>query len=51
MLLAVSGTLAISAGFSGLYILAAVFLFSWFCLGVERFFRPNSATADSTFHA
>jgi oligosaccharide repeat unit polymerase len=51
MLLAVSGTLAISAGFSGLYILAAVFLFSWFCLGVERFFRPNSATADSPFHA
>jgi oligosaccharide repeat unit polymerase len=40
MLLSVAGCVAISAGFSGLYTLAGIYLFSWFCLSVERVFRP-----------
>jgi oligosaccharide repeat unit polymerase len=43
MLLNISGCIAISAGFSGLYTLAGIYLFSWFCLGVERFFEPVRA--------
>jgi oligosaccharide repeat unit polymerase len=43
MLLNISGCIAISAGFSGLYTLAGIYLFSWFCLGVERFFGPVRA--------
>jgi oligosaccharide repeat unit polymerase len=45
MLLNISGCIAISAGFSGLYTLAGVYLFSWFCLSVERVFRPSQAVA------
>jgi hypothetical protein len=40
MLLSVAGCVAISAGFSGLYTLAGIYLFSWFCLSVERVFHP-----------
>ncbi len=40
MLLSISGCIAISAGFSGLYTLAAIYGISWFCLSVERFFHP-----------
>jgi oligosaccharide repeat unit polymerase len=43
MLLNISGCIAISAGFSGIYTLAAIYLFSWFCLSVERIFRPARA--------
>jgi hypothetical protein len=45
MLLNISGCIAISAGFSGLYTLAGIYLFSWFCLSVERVFRPARAVA------
>ncbi len=41
MLVGVATTLAVSAGFSGLYILAGIYAFSWFCISVERFFRPR----------
>jgi oligosaccharide repeat unit polymerase len=41
MLLGVGTTLAVSAGFSGLYILAGIYAFSWFCVSVEKFFRPR----------
>jgi oligosaccharide repeat unit polymerase len=41
MLLGVATTLAVSAGFSALYILAGIYLFSWLCVSVERFFRPR----------
>lgn len=41
MLLGVAGTLAVSAGFSGLYIWAGIYVFSWFCISVEVFFRPR----------
>ena len=41
MLLGISGALAVSAGFSSLYVLAAVYLFSWICLCVQRTFRPQ----------
>ncbi len=42
MLLEVAGSLAVSAGFSGLYTLAGIYLFSWFCLCVERVFYPGN---------
>lgn len=43
MLLGIAGTLAVSAGFSGVYVLAGVYLFSWLCLSVQRMFHaaPN----------
>jgi oligosaccharide repeat unit polymerase len=44
MLLSVAGCIAISAGFSGLYTLAGIYLFTWFCVGVERIFHPASAS-------
>jgi oligosaccharide repeat unit polymerase len=47
MLLGISGAFAVSAGFSGVYVLAAVYLFSWFCLVVQRLFVPHLVTADS----
>lgn len=42
MLVGVATTLAVSAGFSGLYALAAIYIFSWFCVAIERFFHPRS---------
>jgi oligosaccharide repeat unit polymerase len=41
-LLGVSGCLAVSAGFSSLYVLAGIYLFSWLCLSVQKMFiaRP-----------
>ena len=45
-LLSISGCIAISAGFSGLYTLAGIYLFSWLCLGVERFFHPVPRAAE-----
>lgn len=39
MALGVALTLAITSGFSGLYIMAAVYGFSWLCLVVERMFQ------------
>lgn len=41
MLLGISGALAVSAGFSGLYVLAGVYAFSWFCIAVQRLFVPR----------
>ena len=41
MLMGVATTFAVSAGFSGLYILAGIYMFSGFCISVERFFRPR----------
>jgi hypothetical protein len=41
MLLEVAGCLAVSAGFSGLYVLAGIYLFSWLCLSIRRMFQPR----------
>jgi oligosaccharide repeat unit polymerase len=41
MLLGIAGAFAVSAGFSGIYVLAGVYLFSWFCLAVQRMFAPQ----------
>ncbi|HEX3103738.1 MAG TPA: oligosaccharide repeat unit polymerase [Terriglobales bacterium] len=41
MLLGIAGAFAVSAGFSGIYVLAGVYLFSWFCLSVQRMFEPE----------
>ena len=41
MLLGIAGAFAVSAGFSGIYVLAGVYLFSWFCLSVQRIFEPQ----------
>jgi oligosaccharide repeat unit polymerase len=46
MLLGVSGALAVSAGFSSVYVLAGVYLFSWFCVSVQRMFEPQQVLAD-----
>jgi oligosaccharide repeat unit polymerase len=43
MLLGISGAFAVSAGFSGVYVVAGVYLFSWFCLTVQRMFEPQKA--------
>lgn len=48
MLLTVATTLAVSAGFSGLYILAGIYMFSWLCLSIERFFRPRRILSGTT---
>lgn len=34
-------TLTITAEFSGLYVMAGIYIFSWFCICVERMFRPR----------
>ncbi len=47
MLLTVSGALAITSGFSGLYVLAGVCLFSYFCLTIQRFFHPQRISIQS----
>lgn len=47
MLLGIAGTLAVSAGFSGVYVLAGVYLFSWLCLAVARMFVPRHMLMDS----
>ena len=36
----IASCLTATAGFSGLYILAGTYLFSWFCLGVVQLFHP-----------
>jgi hypothetical protein len=41
MLITVATTLAVSAGFSGLYILAGIYFFTCFCILVQRFFWPR----------
>jgi oligosaccharide repeat unit polymerase len=46
MLLGVATTLAVSAGFSALYTLAAIYMFSWFCVSIERFFHPRSVIRE-----
>lgn len=43
MLLGIAGAFAVSAGFSGIYVLVGVYLFSWFCLSVQRMFEPDRA--------
>jgi oligosaccharide repeat unit polymerase len=47
MLLNVLGFVAISSGTSALYVLAGVYLFSWFCLSVQRMFHPRQMTQTS----
>jgi oligosaccharide repeat unit polymerase len=47
MLLGISTSVAVSAGFSGVYVLAGVYLFTWFCLSVQRMFEPRPASVDS----
>lgn len=44
----VASCLAVTAGFSSLYILAGVYFFSWFCLTAHRMFQPQRA---SNIHA
>ena len=46
MVLGISGSFAVSAGFSGVYVLAGVYLISWFCFSVERIFVPRTSLAD-----
>jgi oligosaccharide repeat unit polymerase len=46
MLLTVTGSVAVSAGFSGLYVLAGIYFFSWSCLCVQRMFRPARILID-----
>lgn len=46
MLITVATTLAVSAGFSGLYILAGVYFFTWFCILVQRFFHPRRIVTE-----
>lgn len=41
MMIGVAITFAVTSGFSGLYVLAGVYGFSWLCLSVERVFRPQ----------
>ncbi len=45
-LLAVAGCIAVSAAFSGLYVLAGIYLFSWLCLRVQRMFHPKRILAE-----
>ena len=47
MILGVALTLALTSGFSGLYILAGVYAFSWLCLCVERMFRPRRVPLET----
>jgi oligosaccharide repeat unit polymerase len=47
MLLGVSGAFAVSAGFSGVYVLAGVYLFSWLCIAVQRIFTPHENSIRS----
>ena len=47
MLLSVAGCVAISASFSGLYLIAGIYLFTWFCLAVERLFHPGETPSGS----
>jgi len=44
-LLGISGSLAVSAGFSSLYVLAGVYLLAWFCLSAQRMFAGRPALA------
>lgn len=46
ILITVATTLAVSAGFSGLYILAGIYFFTWFCILVQRFFRPRRVLTE-----
>jgi len=46
MLIGVAGYISVSSGFSGLYVLGAIYLFSWFCLSVEKMFRSHSNPVD-----
>ncbi|WP_263366110.1 oligosaccharide repeat unit polymerase [Edaphobacter bradus] len=43
MLIGVAGACAISSGFSGLYVLGGIYLFSWFCLRIQRMIQPRSS--------
>jgi hypothetical protein len=45
MLLIVTGSFALTSSFSGLYILAAIYLFSWICLQVAKLFNSRPVPA------
>lgn len=49
MLLSIAGAISISSSFSGIYVLLLIYVFSWFCLAVQRlvgFRRVVSINAD-----
>jgi len=48
VLLGVAGVLTLTSSFSGLYILAAVYLFSWFCLRVASLIRSRPLSSVDT---
>lgn len=49
MLITVVSAVSISAGFSGLYVLAGIYLFSWLCLLAQRMVRsPHITLADAS---
>ena len=41
MLLSVAGSLAITAGFSSMYVLGGIYLFTWFCLRAMHLVQPS----------
>jgi oligosaccharide repeat unit polymerase len=47
MQLSVAGSLAITAGFSSLYILAAIYLFSWLCLRAMHLVQPHRVSLSN----
>jgi oligosaccharide repeat unit polymerase len=47
-LFGVAGSLAITAGFSGLYILGGIYLFSWFCLRAMQLIQPRQISLAET---
>jgi oligosaccharide repeat unit polymerase len=46
MMISISGCFAFSSGFSGLYTLVGIYLFSWFCLCVQRVFQSRQISND-----
>jgi oligosaccharide repeat unit polymerase len=44
MLLGVAVPLALTANFSSLYVLGGIYLFSWFCLCIQRIFHARAAS-------
>jgi oligosaccharide repeat unit polymerase len=48
MLLGVAGSLALTAGFSSLYILGGTYLFSWFCLRAMQLIQPRQISLAET---
>ena len=47
MLLNIAGCVAVSVGFSSLYVLGGIYFFSWLCLCVQRMFKPRGILIQS----